>query len=448
MDEKVMENLLEKVKSQVSQLNSEHEAKMKPLFKDILKQKGYATEEQYKAHEAALKEHSDKVMAIIEKQGVTIQDMQDAFKRQNTPSVIKSIPEVLEESKKELEQYYLNGVGSKRFMLNFTHKGEPVLMPMSGNETIKDTGPTGTIANIVNNGVASVTSSLNTAAQIRLGGDAPIVDQYRNSDWIFGLLNVSTADFSVDMARYWDEVGYEGAGRPAQVAEGATKPLVQYKYVLKAVPYKKTAQLITFTEEFNLDFRKLHDDIMVKGRRDLMNKINTDVVTNVMGAATLYNPGVNPANPPFTTLAPNGWDVMAAMAAMVDSSTFGNNANTAVMHTNDYYGLGTIKSPTTGAYYNRPSILDNVHVVQNPGMTSANMLVGDLKQYNLMLRGGFIVRIGYNGTDFAENKFSVVMEQYYFDWISDVRKTALWKGVIATVAGDIDGGDLCGCDKV
>ena len=31
-------------------------------------------------------------------------------------------------------------------------------------------------------------------------------------------------------------------------------------------------------------------------------------------------------------------------------------------------------------------------------------------------------------TDFAENKFSVVMEQYYFDWISNIRKSAIVKG--------------------
>ena len=34
----------------------------------------------------------------------------------------------------------------------------------------------------------------------------------------------------------------------------------------------------------------------------------------------------------------------------------------------------------------------------------------------------------YNGTDFAENKFSVVMEQFYFDYIGNIRKKAIVKG--------------------
>jgi hypothetical protein len=39
-----------------------------------------------------------------------------------------------------------------------------------------------------------------------------------------------------------------------------------------------------------------------------------------------------------------------------------------------------------------------------------------------------IVRMGYNGTDFAENKFSTLTEQYYFNFISSIRKAAIVKG--------------------
>ena len=61
-------------------------------------------------------------------------------------------------------------------------------------------------------------------------------------------------------------------------------------------------------------------------------------------------------------------------------------------------------------------------------MAADAVVVGDLRQYHMVMRGGLIVKIGYNGTDFAENKFSVVMEQYYFDWISNIRKSAIVKG--------------------
>jgi hypothetical protein len=38
------------------------------------------------------------------------------------------------------------------------------------------------------------------------------------------------------------------------------------------------------------------------------------------------------------------------------------------------------------------------------------------------------VKVGYNGTDFAQNMFSVVIEQYYYDYISAARTPAIVKG--------------------
>lgn len=95
--------------------------------------------------------------------------------------------------------------------------------------------------------------------------------------------------------------------------------------------------------------------------------------------------------------------------------------------------MGTLLS-TSGEWLDRPSVLDNLAFIGNPDVGTDNVIVGDLKAYNVILRGGFIVKVGYNGTDFAENKFSVVMEQYYYDYISTIRKKAIVKGAdFATV---------------
>jgi hypothetical protein len=83
---------------------------------------------------------------------------------------------------------------------------------------------------------------------------------------------------------------------------------------------------------------------------------------------------------------------------------------------------------TTGGYLNTPDILGGVSFIGNPDMAADSVIVGDFKQYNIILRGGLIVRVGYNGTDFAQNMYSVVLEQFYFDYISTVRKTAIVKG--------------------
>jgi hypothetical protein len=81
-----------------------------------------------------------------------------------------------------------------------------------------------------------------------------------------------------------------------------------------------------------------------------------------------------------------------------------------------------------GRFLMPPASLSGIAQVGNPAMNVDDLLVGDFKQYNIILRGGLIVRIGYNGTDFAQNMFSTVLEQYYFDYISAIRAVAIVKG--------------------
>ena len=115
------------------------------------------------------------------------------------------------------------------------------------------------------------------------------------------------------------------------------------------------------------------------------------------------------------------------MAAQVENATFGAKANAAVMGTNKKYRMGIIKN-TQGSYLNPPDVLAGIGFVGNPTMGADAILVGDLKQYNVILRGGLIVKVGYNGNDFGNNAFSIVMEQYYFNYISTIRKVAIVSG--------------------
>ena len=221
--------------------------------------------------------------------------------------------------------------------------------------------------------------------------------------------------------------------------------MTQYKYILQSSTYKKEATLVAFTEEFDLDFGQLESDILGKARIDVINRINSAIVANVNSAAVAYNTAsafLGAGTDPITNV--NDIDAIAAMAAQVDSATFGGStANAALISTYKKHRLGIIKD-TQGRYLEWPMTLSNIALVGNPGfgtdIGSDNVIVGDFKQYNILLKGGLIVRVGYNGTDFAENKFSVVIEQYYFDYISSVRTPALVKGPdFATVKQAIGG---------
>ncbi len=372
------------------------------------------------------KEIQDKVKELEEtarKHGTSLGEIVEKMQAGTLGS--KSIAQTLEENKEELRKVYSNGSGTKQFIVGLNQKGEWVMRPY---DPTKAAGPHASIANVGTNGnVASISQSIDAASLLRLGGNSPIVSQFRNNPWVFDLCNLQNASIDSPLAMWYEEQAKVGAS--ATVAEGGTKPVTQYKYDLKTATYKKEATLIGITDEFSIDFSRLESDILGKGRIDVINRINAAILANIISAATAYNTAASfaPGGPDGVPDV-NDFDAIAAMAAQVDSATYGGNmANAAIMSTFKKYRMGILKD-TQGNYLNKPSVLDGINFVGNPAMEADAVMVGDFKNYNIILRGGFIVKVGYNGTDFAENRFSIVMEQYYFDYISDIRKAAIVKG--------------------
>jgi hypothetical protein len=377
-----------------------------------------------------LKEKFDELKEIAKTQGTTLQEL--GMKYTGIETGNKSISQVMEENKQDIADIYSQGSGTKQFMVQMNDKKEFVCRAFDPMNPLGKKTPTnktadvhGTIANIGGGGgSASIAQSLDAASLLRLGGDSPIISQYRNTPWIFELCNLVNAGFEMPLAMWFEEQARQGAS--ANVAEGGTKPKEQYAYTLKSATYRKEAVLLGFTDEFNLDFARLQSDILGKGRVDLINRINTAILARVITAATAYNTATEFKGGTAVPSA-NDFDVLAAMAAQVDNATFGANANAAVMSTFKKYRMGVLKS-SQAEYLNRPEVINNLSFVGNPEQATDDVMVGDFKQYNILLRGGLIVKVGYNGTDFAENRFSVVMEQFYFDYISAIRAAAIVKG--------------------
>lgn len=371
----------------------------------------------------SLKEQLEELKEAAKTQGTTLTEL--GLKLNGVESGNKSIAQVLEENKEELKKTYLNGSGNKQFMILVNEKGQYVARPW---DPTKATSVHATIDGI-GSGTASIASSISAATILRMAGDSPIVNQYRNTPWIFDLCNLVNVGFGTPFAIWYEEQAKLGGS--ATVAEGATKPLSQYFYTLKSAEYKKEATLLGFTEEFSLDFERLQSDILGKGKIDVINRINTAILANIITAATAYNTSASFGTRPAANI--NDWVALAAMAAQVDNVTFGANANAAIVSTFKKYNLGTLQS-TTMEWIDTPDVLKPLSIVGNPAMAADNVVVGDFKQYNILLRGGLIVKVGYNGTDFAENRFSTVLEQYYFDYISSLRTPSLVKGTtFATV---------------
>lgn len=398
-----------------------YEATVRKFATEIVDQKGGITLAQFETYKTAAESAVEAVKEIAAKQGTTLAEI--ALKIGDAGMATKSISQILEEDKDELMKVYSQGQGNKTYMLTWNDKGAPVMRAFNTTDTTKTQGTT--------SGFSTITQALDAATLLRVGAGAQIYGQFRNTSWIFDLCNTINASFNAGMpfVIWFDEQPKTGGS--TLVAEGATKPATQYSYVLHSDTYKKEATLVSFTDEFRMDFSQLESDIMGKARIDVINRVNAAILPHIIAAATLYNTelsfrgGVGAAN--YIPL-PNGFDAIAAMAAQVDNATFGGFlANAAVMSTFKKYRLG-IEKETTGGYLNPPDVLQGISFVGNPAMAADAVIVGDLKQYNIILRGGLIVRVGYNGTDFAENKYSVVLEQFYFDYISAARKAAIVSG--------------------
>lgn len=418
---KVGEDAAKAMKKELEQ----YEVKMKKFAQEVVDQKGGITKEQFDEYKQAAEQAVGKVTAIAEKQGATLAEV--AIRLGGEAAATKSISQVFHEDTEDLRKIYNAGSGQKTYMITMNEKGKPVMRPI---DTSKVTGYEASVANIPAGAVASISQALDAATLLRVGAGAQIYGQYRNSSWVFDLCNTVNASFNSSMpfVMWFDEQPKVGAS--ATVAEGQAKPLTQYVYQLNSATYKKEATLVGFTQEFQMDFSQLESDIMNKARIDVINRVNTAILPRIIAAATLYNTELSfrgGTGTPSYIPNVNDFDAIAAMAAQVDNATFGTRANAAVMSTFKKYRMG-IEKNTQGSYLNPPAVLDGISFVGNPAMAADAVLVGDLKQYQIILRGGLIVRVGYNGTDFAENKYSVVLEQFYFDYISNIRKVAIVSG--------------------
>lgn len=424
MNEKEYKDLVEKIgKDAADKIKKEmdaYEAKAKETMEALMKQNGYLTQAQYDEQKKSTETAIQAVKDICEKQGKTISEL---FEKSVTQSVGKSIAQVLKESEDELKSVYRNRMGTKEFLLTYNRKGEPVMTPLFQ----KAAGTTGSVDGLSGGGsTSSIAQELNAATLLRIGGNSEIISQYRNTPFIFDLVNLISSEYveGSPMAIWYEEV--EKQGSSAEVAQGGTKPLVQYAYKLKSEEYRKEAALVNFTEEWRMDFSRLESDILGKGRTDLYNRVNNAVLGRITAAATAYNTAEQFKGGTAVPMV-NDFDAIAAAVAQVENDTYGSVANAAIMSTFKKNRMGITKAED-GTYLNRPDILGNLSFVGNPAMGTDDLLVGALNQYNLMLRGGLIVRVGYNGTDFAENKYSVVLEQFYYDWISAIRAKAIVKG--------------------
>jgi hypothetical protein len=327
---------------------------------------------------------------------------------------------------KEIAEVWSKKTGAVELRLGYRigKNGKPMLIAEKAAD-VHNTTTTG--AN------ASLTNDLTDAAILRIGSEGDeIFTVKRNTPFILDFVSVGNTTSSV--ITWMDEVGKQGDF--AVTNEGAVKPLVMYTFNRTNADYKKAAGRAKITEEFNMDFPRLVSVIKDLMSIDCRNEMNDLILTDMIANASAYS---NAALAGQIDNADN-YSAIGAVAGQLGNSFYTPN----VLVLNNNQGIvNASQKGTDGQFINPDALMKEINaaglqIVKNPSIDFGKFFLGDGSVYKVLLRGDLIIRIGFSNDDFDRNQYSLVVEQYFYSFISDARKAGLVYADFAAVKAAIE----------
>jgi len=347
---------------------------------------------------------------ILEKQGGIITEIQNKLNTETDDG--DSVVKVLESVKTQIQQVYKAGTGHVEIQLGYKVGKNGKYKMVAKAADVHNTTTTG--AN------ASITSDLSDSALLRIGSESDeIMTIKRNTPWILDFVSVGNTTSSV--ITWFDEVQKQGDF--AVTAEGAIKPLVMYTFNRKSADYKKATGRAKITEEFNMDFPRLVSTIRDLMSTDCKNEMNALILSDMIANATAYN---NPALAGEIDNADN-YAAIGAVAGQLGNAYYTPN----VLVLNNNQGIvNASQKGTDGQFINPEALMKEINaaglnIAKNPDVNFGKFFMADGSVYKVLLRGDLIIRIGYSNDDFDKNQYSLVVEQFFYSFMSDARKAGL-----------------------
>lgn len=226
-------------------------------------------------------------------------------------------------------------------------------------------------------------------------------------------------------------------GSATIVAEGAVKPLTQYKFVRTSTDRVKYAGRIEWTEEFAMDFEALYREIVMMFEEDVVRVWQDGLLSQIDTNATAYVSSTLDG----TFVAPdNGLAVVAGQSQL---QSLNYEPDTVLMHPADLVATmfqqdadGNLKlSP----YINTTSgTINGMRLVASNKITLGTAYVGESRLYREQ-HSDFILRTGQYGDQLIENEYTAIGEVFSIlqiaerdlvGWLAldlDTVKTALLK---------------------
>lgn len=209
---------------------------------------------------------------------------------------------------------------------------------------------------------------------------------------------------------YWNqEVATVGA--PAVTAEGVAKPQVEYKLEAKNSTLQKIAAFGTISKEM-LAEPFLNNFIQKRMLVDLELKIDDTIIAYIIASgSTAFSAGSSAG----TIEHANIYDAIEAAAVQCQENHF--QPNYVMGHPRTLAKIKQEKNKD-GDYVIAPfasqdgTMIDGLKVVANAGIAEGKLFVLDSALIDLYVGEEINFEMGYNGTDFKENKKSLVGEAF------------------------------------
>lgn len=243
-----------------------------------------------------------------------------------------------------------------------------------------------------------------------------------------------------------DRINEEGTAQ--FIAEGALKPLADAEYKATslqtkevAVRWKMTTRLMYHAPAVVSDFRE-HANELVEQVIDDAVLLGDNTGNNMNGIVANASAFVVPAALAGQYAEANIYDVIMAAATQIRLANYRGKI-TAVLNTAWAALMWSVKD-TEGRYIIPPfrsadgRMIGEVEIRFTNKIPATNILIGDLKKFNVVVSEDAIYNEGYENDDFSKNLVSKKIESFIQGYIKQSDEGAIIYDEIASILTDIE----------
>ena len=361
--------------------------------------------------------------------GKEMKKTSDLFSKNGGGKPDNELKRMLAEKMPEIERIFKNSKGSVGFVTINCKAAEIMTTENVGDSTAVEA-------------VGDITDSF------RVDGFVP---KRQDRQFIF---DVASRTFTTDIEQYitWDEEG-DAQGALEIVEEGEVKPLMSFTTVRNVSEVQKAAGKIIVTEEFTKFRKRLWTIVQNLFNQKVLRDYQNMLTVNLIAAAGAYT-----ATSLDGTIAnPTKFHAIAAAAALLESRNF--NPDVLVINPQDKWSMMLLQDNEGRWYTNiitdgvdgQPRIM-GFRVVSTNKMPVGDFLLAEgglwtIEEEAVQMRMGYGISVDGEGTvssDFDTNRFRIIGELFFHDYIASNNSGSLVKDSYATIMealASVEGGN-------